>query len=165
MVAKVVLRVHTLTQDGETGYLEITIPRLKVEGAINLNLTSDGVSTFGLAGMAQEVSDECGSSYYADAKFYSDTTTDVAITGLAAVPNSYTLSLAGVKTATANILGLRNEPYSNVPIANSAITFQSAAGQTATVVNGLITGVAKGNTTITATYQGLTEIISVTVTD
>lgn len=166
MTLKTVLRVHTLTQDGEPGFLEITIPRFKLDGAITLKLTADSVSSFDIAGSALEVSDECGSSYYANVKFYSETATTTPVVGLAAVPNTYTLSVggtAGAKTATANIIGLRNEPYSNVSIDNANITFESSATEKASVAAGIITAVAEGSAIITATYQGMSEVINVTV--
>ena len=161
LTVKAVLRIHTLTQDGEEGYLEVTVPRLKFDGSIELSLTSDGVSTFGLSGSALEVADDCGDAYYADAKFYSETTEDVPVYAIAAVPNNF--KLAAQAKATIVLMGLRNDPYSNVEIDNTKVTFTSASEEAATVdQNGVITKVGAEATTITATYQGLTETITVT---
>ena len=157
---KTVLRVHTLTQDGEKGYLEVVIPRLKLDGSMELNLTSDGISTFALQGTALEVADDCGEAYYADAKFYSEQVEETPVYAIAAVPNTY--KLADGAKATINLIGLRNDPYSNVTIDNTKVTFESASSTAATVdKNGVITKKGTTATTITATYQGLSETISV----
>lgn len=159
---KTVLRVHTLTQDGEKGYLEVVIPRLKLDGSMELNLTSDGISTFALQGTALEVADDCGEAYYADAKFYSEQVEETPVYAIAAVPNIY--KLADGAKATINLVGLRNDPYSNVTIDNTKVTFESASTAAATVdKNGVITKKGATSTTITATYQGLSETISVGV--
>ena len=165
LTLKAVLKIHTLTQDGEEGEIQITIPRLKFDGAINLALTADGVSTFGLNGMAQEVASDCGESYYADAKYVPATTEQVAITAIVASPNTYAFTMAGVKTATATVIGLRNRPYSNIILDNADVTFASSAADTVSVSEaGLITGLKAGNATITVTYQGMQDTISVSVT-
>ncbi len=165
LTVKAVLKVHAFSQEKEIGTYEITVPRLKFNGSINLNLASDAVSTFGLGGTALEISDDCGNSYYADVKFIPlDESNLTSVVALCASPNTYSFSLAGTKTATATILGIRNGVYANAILDNADVTFVSAAPATATVNSaGLITGVAEGTTTITATYQGLQEIISVTV--
>jgi hypothetical protein len=165
LTVKAVLKVHAFSQEKEIGTYEITVPRLKFNGSINLNLASDAVSTFGLGGTALEIADDCGSSYYAEVKFIPLDDADLtAVVALCASPNTYSFSLAGTKTATVTILGIRNGVYANTILANAEVTFVSAAPATATVNSaGLITGVAQGSTTITATYQGLQEIISVTV--
>lgn len=167
LTVKAVMRVHVLSQDGVEGFLEITIPRLKFDGSITLNMTSDAVSTFGLSGTAQEYTTDCGESYYADVKHIQTTEeTVIPVEDIVASPNVLTLSLAGVKTATANIIGLRTQPYANVSLDNKKLTFQSAAEGTATVTNeGVITGIGQGETTITVSYEGLQDIISVKVTE
>lgn len=164
LTVKAVLRVHTLTQDGEEGYLEVTVPRLKFDGSIELSLTSDGVSTFGLSGNALEVADDCGSAYYAEAKFYSETTEETPVYAIAAVPNELTIQTNGKETI--QLIGLRNDPYSNVILDNTKVTFVSASDAAATVdENGVVTKVGGDPTTITATYQGLSEVIKVKLPD
>ena len=161
LTVKAVLRIHTLTQDGEEGYLEVTVPRLKFDGSIELSLTSDGVSTFGLSGNALEVADDCGSAYYAEAKFYSETTEETPVYAIAAVPNSLAIAPGG--NGTIQLMGLRNSPYANVLLDNTKVTFRSASDAAATVdENGVVTKVGEDPTTITATYQGLSETINIT---
>lgn len=168
LTVKAVMRVHVLTQDGIEGYIEITIPRLKFNGNITLNLASDTVSTFGLGGTAQEVTSECGDSYYADVKYIK--TSDEGVTPVEAIvasPNVLTLSLAGVNTATANIIGVRSLPYSNVTLDNTEVTFQSGDESKVKVdEKGVITAEAETEGTpvaITVTYEGLQDVINVTV--
>lgn len=165
LTVKAVMRVHVLSQDGVEGFIEITIPRLKFDGSITLNLTSDAVSTFGLSGTAQEYTTECAESYYADVKYIASTEEVVTpVEDIVASPNIITLSMAGVKEATANIIGIRTLPYSNVTLDNTKVTFKSEDQETVSVTNeGLITGLKEGNTTITVSYEGFQDTITVTV--
>lgn len=162
---KAVMRVHVISQDGVEGFIEITIPRLKFDGSITLNMASDAVSTFGLSGTAQEYATDCGESYYADVKYIANSEEGgTPVEDIVASPNVLTFSLAGVKTATANIIGIRTLPYSNVTLDNAKVTFQSADQETASVTKeGLITGLKAGNTTITVSYEGFQDTINVNV--
>ena len=162
---KAVMRVHVISQDGVEGFIEITIPRLKFDGSITLNMASDAVSTFGLSGTAQEYATDCGESYYADVKYIKNSEEGgTPVEDIVASPNALTFSLAGVKTATANIIGIRTLPYSNVTLDNAKVTFQSADQETASVTEeGLITGLKAGNTTITVSYEGFQDTINVNV--
>lgn len=165
LTVKAVMRVHVLTQDGVEGYIEITIPRLKFNGSITLNMTADAVSTFGLEGTAQEYATDCGEAYYADVKYIADSSETVTpVESIVASPNILTFSLAGVKEATANVIGVRSQPYANVILDNTALTFESSDQEKVTVTNaGVITGVAEGTADITISYQGLQDTIKVTV--
>lgn len=166
LTVKAVLRIHTLTQDGIEGYLQITVPRLKFDGAITLNLSADAVSTFGFSGTAQEYADDCGNAYYAQVKrIFGDTEGEVAVESIVASPNVMNLTLGGnFASATANVIGVRSTPYANTTIENSKLTFESNDAQTATVTqDGVITGKKAGNTTVKVTYEGLQDLISVTV--
>lgn len=162
---KAVMRVHVISQDGVEGFIEITIPRLKFDGSITLNMASDAVSTFGLSGTAQEYATDCGESYYADVKYIKNSEEGgTPVEDIVASPNVLTFSLAGVKTATANIIGIRTLPYSNVTLDNTKVTFQSADQETVSVTKeGLITGLKAGNTTITVSYEGFQDTINVNV--
>lgn len=165
LTVKAVMRVHVISQDGVEGYIQITIPRLKFNGSITLNMTSDAVSTFSLAGTAQEYATDCGEAYYADVKYIADSEEAVIpVEDIVASPNVLTFSMAGVKTATANIIGIRSVPYSNVSLDNSKLTFQSSDDETVSVTKeGLMTGLKTGTATITVSYEGLQDIITVNV--
>lgn len=167
LTVKAVMRVHVLNQDGVEGFIEITIPRLKFNGSINLNLTSDAVSSFNIGGTAQEVATDCGESYYADVKYVAATEEVVTpVEAIVASPNVLTFSLTGVKEATANIIGVRSLPYSNLTLDNKKVTFKSADGDKVSVTDaGVITGVAVTDApvAITVTYEGLQDTINVTV--
>lgn len=165
LIVKAVMRVHVLSQDGIEGYIQIIIPRLKFNGSISLTLTSDAVSTFGIGGTAQEYATDCGESYYADAKYINtEDTAVIPVESVVASPNVMTFSMAGVHEATANVIGVRSTPYSNVQLDNSALTFESTDQETATVdATGRITGIKQGETTIKVTYQGLQDLISVNI--
>lgn len=164
LTVKAVLRIHTLTQDGVEGYLEIIIPRLKFDGSITLNLSSDAVSTFGFSGTAQEYADDCGNAYYAQVKRILPEA-EIAVESIVASPNVMNLTLGGnFASATANVIGIRSTPYANTIMDNSKLTFESTDAQTASVTpQGVVTGKKAGNTTIKVTYEGLQDLISVTV--
>lgn len=167
LTVKAVMRVRVISQDGVEGYIEIVVPRLKFNGSITLNLTSDAVSTFGIGGTAQEVATDCGESYYADVKYIA--IAEEAITPVEAIvasPNILTFSLAGVKEATANIIGIRSLPYSNVTLDNTKVTFETTADDKVSVDDkGVITGVAETDepVAVKVTYEGLQDTINVTV--
>lgn len=165
LTVKAVMKIHTSTQDGENGSIQITIPRLKFDGGITLDMASDAVSTLQLNGTAQEYTTGCGESYYATIKYVKDTEeTVIPVSDIVASPNVLTFSIAGVKEATANIIGLRNDPYTNVTIDNSKVTFESSDEETVSVTPaGLMTGLKEGSATVTASYEGLQDIISITV--
>ena len=89
------------------------------------------------------------------------------VEAIVASPNVLTLSLAGVNTATANIIGVRSLPYSNVTLDNTKVTFQSGDESKVKVdEKGVITAQAETEGTpvaITVTYEGLQDVINVTV--
>ena len=67
---------------------------------------------------------------------------------------------------TIQLIGLRNDPYSNVILDNTKVTFVSASNVDATVdKNGVVTKFGENPTTLTATYQGLSEVIKVKLPD
>lgn len=165
LTVKAVMRVHTTNQDGVEGYIEITIPRLKFDGNITFDLTSDGVSTTNMSGTAQEFTTGCGEGYYATVKYYSMAEEAIIpVTNIVASPNVLSLSMAGVKEATANIIGVRNAPYSNVSLDNTKLTFNSSADDTVEVApDGKMTAKKTGSAEITVSYEGLQDVIKVTV--
>lgn len=167
MTVKAVMRVHVLTQDGVEGFLQITIPRLKFDGSVTFDMAADSVSTFNLNGTAQEYATECGEAKYADVEYIKNGASEnVAVEAIVASPNEVTFASPSANAITANIIGVRSLPYSNITLDNSKVTFVSATPATASVdKNGVITPKAKGKTTITATYEGLQDIISVNVDD
>ena len=165
LTVKAVMKIHVLNQDGVEGYIEITIPRLKFNGNITLNLTADTVSSFGLSGTAQEYAQACGEALYADVKYIASENDAQAtpVEGIVASPN--VLTLENQEKVTAQIIGVRSAPYTNVVLDNSKVTFATASGAVATVDSetGVISAAGEGDTTITATYEGLQDIISVHV--
>lgn len=166
MVVKAIMKVHVIDQDGVEGYLQITIPRLKFNGSITLTMASDTVSTFGLGGTAEEYAPECGEGgYYVLVDYIQETKEEVTpVSDIVASPNVLTLSLSGVNTATANIIGLRTTPIPNITVDNTKVTFASSDEEKVTVTEaGVITGIAEGTAQVTATYEGLQDIITVTV--
>lgn len=166
LVVKAVMKAHIIDQNGKEGTLQITIPRLKLNGSITLTMTSDAISTFEVGGTALEYDPGCGEGgYYATVTIINPQSGEVIpVSDIVASPNRMTLSLAGNKSATANVIGVRSAPYSNVVLDNANLTFASSDNETASVTDaGLITGLKAGDAQITVSYQGLQDIISVSV--
>ena len=165
---KAVMRVHVLSQDGVEGFLQITIPRLKFDGSVTFDMAADSVSTFNLNGTAQEYATECGEAKYADVELIKGTTSEeFGVEAIVATPNVIKMEKgeSGNPTATLSVLGVRSLPYSNITLDNTKCTFTSTDDTTAEVSPaGVITGKKVGDTTITVSYQGLQDIVTVNIT-
>ena len=170
MVVTCIMKIHGKNQDGSQFIYEVTIPRFQFTGEINFSLTADGVATQAINGTALEYTAVGGQPQYATWTTYPENSVAVIPQAIAAVPNTYTVAVGGV--ATANIVAIMPPMYTNKVLAGgtTGLTFASAMASTASVdaATGKITGVANGNTTITATYvpvagTTLTTTINVTV--
>lgn len=153
MVVHAHMRIHGKEQDGSKITYEVDIPLLQFTGEINFSLTADGVATQNINGSALAYTEDCGEPKYCTWTTFKEDVTAVLPNAIAAVPNAYTLAVAG--TATANIIAIMPEMYSNVQLApGGTLTFASSAAAKASVVagTGVITGVAAGDAVITATY-------------
>lgn len=71
--------------------------------------------------------------------------------------NTYAKGTGNTATITATVNGVK--------VAGNAVTWKSLNAATATVSNGVITGVKTGTTTVTATVNGISKNVSVTVKD
>ena len=168
MIGRLVLNADKYNNSvGKIADLQIEIPSYQLDGAFELSMTPDGVASSNLSGTALAVDgNTCtDGSVYAYVKEIPSVATEYPIIDIAATPSTITLSLAGTKTSTLSVLGIRGGLYSNVSIANTDCTFTSGTPATATVSTaGVITGVAAGTSIITVTTQGKTDTVNVTVT-
>lgn len=149
---------------GKIADLQIEIPSYQLDGAFELSMTSDGVASTKMNGVALAVdgSSCTDGSVYAHVKEIPSVATEYPVVEIAATPATASIAVGG--TQNISVVGIRGGLYSNVAIANSECTFTSGTPATATVsVDGVVTGVAEGTSVITVSYGGKTDTVSITV--
>jgi len=152
---------------GKVGEIQIEVPSFQLSGNFDISMTAAGTSTTKMDGdaLAVEGASCSDGAVYAYISEIDNVAGAVSVIDIVATPSVITLSLAGVKTKTISVVGLKGGMYSNISIENTACTFVSTTPATATVsVAGLITGVAVGVVNVTVTYGTLQDVIQVTVT-
>ena len=156
-----------ISTKSQVGVLQVVIPKLIMEGNAELAVTSTGHATMNLAGEALAVSNgSCdGSSYYAiltETSEGGDEFTDAK----AIVVTSSDVDLKAGETQTLEVVALYNGMVAPKPLDNSKLTFTSLNTSVATVTNGVVNAVAKGDATIEVTvarYPKLVAVAHVTV--
>lgn len=163
-IVKAVLSADIADNTGIIGTLQIVIPRLQLNGEIEISMTPDGVSSTNLGGTALAYSADggCGDEVYAELKV-SKTGSVISYSGLAASPAIIDVDMPATETLT--VYGLRGSVYAPVLLDNTDLTFTSSNASVATVsAAGVITGVGAGTCYITIELAGAeSEIVEVTV--
>ena len=156
---KLILTSDIFNTDGDKAYeQQIIAPKYKLDGALSLGLSHDATATFTLNG--KTLVDEDGNYAYIN-YLPMGNTSGVEITSIAA--NVSDLEIEVGKEQAVTVLGVRGGLYSNVVLKNADLTFASDTPAKATFVNGVIRGVATGTAYLTVSYQGIKDIIKVTV--
>lgn len=152
---------------GKIGSLQIIVPSYQPSGNFTMSFTPDGVSSTNIDGKALMVEgDRCadGSAVYAYIKEFDETATALTVTDIAATPAAISLNTTDNTSATISVVGLKGALYAPVELSNTDCTFVSETPATATVdENGVVTAVAAGSAKITVTYNGISDVIDVTV--
>lgn len=160
-IVKAVLNADIGDNTGIIGKLQIIIPRLQLNGSIEIAMTPDGVSSTNLGGAALAYASGCGDSLYADL-MVSITGSSVVYTALAATPA--TIALGTGDTQTLSVYGLRGAQYAPVLLANADLDFTSETPATASVAaTGIITGVVAGTTYVTVELDDISDVVKVVV--
>lgn len=150
---------------GKVGSIQIEIPSYQPSGNFNMEFTPDGVSSTNIDGKALAVDgDTCesGSAVYAYIREFDDTASAISVSDIAVTPAVFSLEVD--KTQDLSVIGLRGGAYSTIAIDNADCTFAAKDSSIATVSeSGVVTGVAAGTTTIEITYEGVKDIVEVTV--
>lgn len=150
---------------GKTGSVQIEVPSFQPSGNFTMSFTPDGASSTSIKGKALSVSgDRCsdGSAVYAYVKEFDDTETAMIVSDIAISDGDITMKTGD--TATLSVIGLKGELYSPIKLENENVTFVSGTPTIATVdKDGIVTVVAAGEAKITATYNDLSDEITVTV--
>lgn len=151
---------------GKVGEVQIEIPAFQLNGTFDITLEAGGNTTTKLEGDALAVDGiSCADgSVYAYISEVPSVESSIAISDIAATPALITL--AENETKAISVIGIKGGLYSNVGIEVSDCKFTSDDEETATVSNGIVTGVKGGNTTfIHVKYKDtdMEDIVCVTV--
>lgn len=151
---------------GKVGSVQIEIPSYQLNGNFNIEFTPDGVTSTSLEGKALAVEgDTCADgSVYAYITEFDETEKVIAVTEIAATPDTVKVDTATNTTATISVIGLKGGLYSPIELDNTDCTFVSDTPATATVdADGVVTAVASGTATITVSYNGISDEVNVVV--
>lgn len=160
---KMVLNADIMTNAGKEKEIQILVHKFKPDGALELSMTHDGVSSSALAGSA--ISHK-GS--YAKISLKEVNLTDVPLVALAATPAEVALDSAVLgDSSTITMYGIRGGSYGNILLDNTKLTWTSDDTNVATVVDGVITlgaTATTGNTTVVRVTDGtFTDVIAVEI--
>lgn len=150
---------------GKVGEVQIEVPSFQLSGNFDITLDASGSTTTKIDGdaLAVEGSSCTDGSVYAYISEISSIGGTVEVVDIAATPAK--LSLGTAKTQQISVVGLKGGLNAPISIDPTTCTYVSDKTATATVsASGLITTVATGTAIITVTYQGKTDVVSVTVT-
>jgi len=148
---------------GKVAEIQVEVPSFQLNGTFDISMESGGVSTTKLDGDALAVEgDSCVDGYvYAYITEIPSVASSVAVADIAATPSVVSLTVGGTQAIT--VIGLKGGMYSNVSVDVADCTITSGTPAIATVAGGVITGVSAGTALINITYNGLKDVISVTV--
>lgn len=148
---------------GKVGEVQIEVPSFQLSGTFDISLEASGSTTTKLDGDALAVNGASCSdgSVYAYITDIPSAASAVTISDIAVTPA--VIELAANETMTLSVIGIKGGLYSNVSIDISECNITSEDTAVATVVNGIVTGVAAGVTYINVEYNGIKDFVKVTV--
>jgi hypothetical protein len=149
----------------QTGDLEIIIENYKISGNYEITFSASGASTSKIDGKALVATNSTtGEDYYAEVRIKPLTGSAQTLTGIALTPGTATIDASDLETLQLTVIGIQGGVKANITNPTGT-TFASSDAAKATVhaTSGLVTAVAAGSTTITATNGSLTDICVVTV--
>lgn len=162
---RMVLNANLYTSNGKNQEMQITVPKFKPNGSLELSMTHDGVSSSSLEGTA--LVDNKGN--YAYIAFNDINGSNVELIGLAANPSDVLLDNAISNDSVAvTVYGIRGGNHANIIMDNTELTFTSDDPAVATVdANGVIqiaaSAVDGAKTTVKVTDGTFTDIIKVEI--
>ncbi len=148
---------------GKVGEIQIDVPSFQLNGTFDITLEASGSSTTKLEGDALAVDSstcEDGTVYAYISEVETEAST-ISVNEIAATPSVMNLKKNDKKVIS--VVGLRGGLYSNVGIDVKDCNITSDASETASVKEGVVTGVATGTTYVNVEYNGVTDIIKVVV--
>lgn len=159
---------NDVSNSSKIGVVQVLVPRFQFNGSMELSMTSTGVANSPIAGSALDnPSADCS-----DGGYYAIITEQLS--GASWYDNVFALAIDGSDIELATTTGTETLSVYALPLNGAAfkppysdLTFTSAGDDIASVsAEGVVTGVAQGNTTITVTIKnkpGVEAIASVTV--
>lgn len=159
---------NDVSNSSKIGVVQVLVPRFQFNGSMELSMTSTGVANSPIAGSALDnPSADCS-----DGGYYAIITEQLS--GASWYDNVFALAIDGSDIELATTTGTETLSVYALPLNGAAfkppysdLTFTSAGDNIASVsAEGVVTGVAEGNTTITVTIKnkpGVEAIASVTV--
>lgn len=155
------------SKKGKIGTVEIVVPSYSLDGNFDISFTPDGVVSTKISGGALAVEgDTCenGNSVYAYVTEIDTADTDTDnVSEIAIATTAKSIAVQG--TATLSVEGIIGAMYKPVELDSADVTFASSSASIASVTDaGVVTGLAAGEATITATYGTLTDEVTITVT-
>lgn len=151
---------------GKVGHVQIEIPSYQPSGNFTMNFTPDGIASTNIDGKSLAVDgDTCesGNAVYAYVREFTDESTAIPVADIAATPSIITLRAQESKELT--VIGLRGALYSSVVLDNKECKFTPRESQYATAENGVVKAVAQGTTVVEVEYNGIKDVVEVTVTE
>lgn len=148
---------------GKVGEVQIDVPSFQLSGTFDIALEASGTTTTKLDGNALAVEGATCSdgSVYAYITEIPSAESVVTVSDIAATPA--VMELAVDETKKISVIGMKGGLYSNVGIEIADCTVTSEDSAVATVANGIVTGVGAGTTYVNVDYNGVKDLIKVTV--
>lgn len=148
---------------GKVGEVQIDVPSFQLSGTFDISLEASGTTTTKLDGDALAVEGETCSngSVYAYISEISSVESTIIVNDIAVTPA--VINLAVDEEKKLNIIGIKGGLYSNVGIDVADCTISSEDSATATVADGVVKGVQAGTTYINVDYNGVKDVVKVTV--
>lgn len=154
---------QTASGQSQTGDLEIIIENFKPSGNFEINLGASTAATSKLEGKALVATNTSGEDYYAEVRIKPLSGSAIKLVSIAISPSTCELDLSEEQTQQLTVIGIQGGLKANITNP-SGTTFESSDTGIATVnSNGLITPIAVGTCTITATNGALTDVCNVEV--
>lgn len=148
---------------GKVGEVQIDVPSFQLSGTFDISLEASGTTTTKLDGDALAVDGAtcADGSVYAYISEIPSVASSISVSDIAVTPSVINLAVGEKKTLS--IVGIKGGLYSNVGIDVSECTITSDDSAIATVSDGIITGVATGNTLVNVVYGEVTDVVKVVV--
>lgn len=148
---------------GKVGEVQIDVPSFQLSGTFDISLEASGTTTTKLDGDALCVEGATCSdgSVYAYITEIPSVESTITVSDIAVTPA--VISLAVDEEKKLSVIGIKGGLYSNVGIAVADCTITSEDPSTATVSDGVVKGVQAGTTYINVDYNGVKDVVKVTV--
>lgn len=148
---------------GKVGEVQIDVPSFQLSGTFDITLEASGNTTTKLDGDALAVDGATcvDGAVYAYITEIPSVASSVSVSDVAATPAVMSLAVDDTKSIT--VVGIKGGLYSNVGIDVADCVITSDDPAVATVADGVVTGIASGNTLINIAYGDIKDVIKVTV--